>query len=154
MSDAVHELSVTRLIAAPRQTVYRAWVERLAEWWAPKPWTTQVVAQELRPGGRSALLMRGPAGEESGGEGVFLEVVPEERIVFTNAFRAGWVPQQPFMTGLFSFADEEGGTRYTAAARHWSDEAMEQHRAMGFEQGWGIVAAQLAAIAEEMAALR
>ena len=35
------------------------------------------------------------------------------------------------MLGLFEFADEAGGTRYTGRARHWSAEAMEQHRMLG-----------------------
>ena len=79
---------------------------------------------------------------------MLLEVVPERRIVFTNALRAGWVPQAPFIVGLFTFAEEEGKTRYTAAARHWDVATMQQHEAMGFEQGWGQCADQLAEIAE------
>ena len=58
MSDAQYELSVTRLIAAPRDMVWRAWTERLEEWWAPRPWTTTLIEQDLRPGGRSALPRR------------------------------------------------------------------------------------------------
>jgi uncharacterized protein YndB with AHSA1/START domain len=52
------------------------------------------------------------------------------------------------MVGTFAMANEGGATRYTASARHWSAEACEQHRAMGFEQGWSVVADQLAALAE------
>lgn len=144
----LYELSVTRLIQTPRADVYRVWTERLTEWWCPKPWTTEVVEQNLRPGGRSALVMRGPNGEVSDMEGVVLEVVPNERIVFTNAFTAGWVPQAPFMVGLFTFADEDGGTRYTATARHWDAETMRKHEEMGFHPGWDIVAGQLAALCE------
>ena len=81
-------------------------------------------------------------------EGVFLEVVPNESIVFTNAFTAGWIPQTPFMVGFFTFAPEGQGTRYRAGARHWDDAAQKQHEAMGFIQGWTVVAGQLAAIAE------
>lgn len=147
MTD-LHELSITRLINAPRAHVYDVWMERLTEWWAPKPWTTEIVEQDWRPGGRSALIMRGPNGEKSDMEGVVLEVVPNERIVFTNAFTAGWVPQAPFMVGLFTFADEGSATRYTAAARHWDAETMARHEAMGFHPGWDEVAGQLAALCE------
>ncbi len=142
------ELSVTRLIDATPATVWRVWTERLAEWWAPRPWTTRIVAHDLRPGGRSALAMSGPDGEMEPMEGVFLEVVPERSIVFTNAFTAGWIPQAPFMLGFFRFEAEGGGTRYTAGARHWDEAAMKQHEAMGFRDGWAIVAAQFAALAE------
>jgi len=147
-----YELAIMRIIDAPREIVWRAWTERTEDWFAPKPWTTKIVEHDMRPGGRSALEMTGPNGETSGGDGVFLEVVPNERIVFTDAFRTGWIPQGPFMVGFFLFEDAgDGKTRYTAGARHWTQEAMQQHQEMGFEQGWGQVADQLAAIAEEMA---
>ena len=148
MTEGGFELAVERFIAAAPGAVYGAWTGRLAEWWAPKPWRTEVLALELRPGGRFAMQMTGPEGEGSPIEGVVLEVVPEQRIVFSNAFTARWVPQRPFMVGLFSFAADGIGTRYRAAARHWDVETMEQHQRMGFEQGWTQVAAQLAALAE------
>lgn len=155
MSDtAIHELSVTRLIDAPRDAVWRAWTERLTEWWCPKPWTTEIIEHDMRPGGRSALVMRGPNGEESAMEGVFLEVIPAEKVVFTNAFTAGWVPQAPFMVGIMTFADEDGKTRYTGSARHWDEATLRQHEAMGFADGWGVVAEQLEAVAKEIASGR
>ena len=146
--SAEHELSVTRLIDAPVDLVWRIATERLTEWWCPKPWTTEIVEQDWRPGGRSAMIMRGPDGEEHPMEGVFLEVTPGRRFVFTDAFKAGWIPQTAFMLGYFEFADEGGKTRYTAGARHWTAEARAQHEAMGFVEGWGKVAEQLAALAE------
>lgn len=148
MSGAPYELSVTRLIDAPVALVWQIATEQLAEWWCPKPWTTEIVEQDWRPGGRSAVIMRGPGGEEHAMEGVFLEVVPGKRFVFTDAFKAGWIPQTAFMVGWFEFADEGGKTRYTAGARHWTEEALKQHEAMGFIEGWGKVAEQLAELAE------
>jgi len=146
-----YELTVTRHIAAPRAVVWRAFTERMADWWAPKPWTTEIVVRDMRPGGRSAMVMRGPNGEESPMEGVFLEVKPAELVVFTDAFAAGWMPQGPFFVGLMAFEDDGNGTLYTARARHWTEESYQGHKAMGFEQGWGVVADQLAAVAEGMA---
>ncbi|WP_423828179.1 SRPBCC domain-containing protein [Sphingomonas oleivorans] len=49
-------------------------------------------------------------------EGVFLEIVPNEKIVFTNAFSAGWISQDPFMVAIVTFEPEGAGTRYTASA--------------------------------------
>ena len=152
MPQAEFELAVERLIGAPPEVVFRVWTTRLAEWWAPKPWTTRVIENDPRPGGRSAMVMSGPDGASSPMEGVFLEVVPNRRIVFTNAFSAGWVPQKPFMVGVFDFTPEGGGTHYRAASRHWDAATQQQHEAMGFQQGWGAVAAQLAALAEAEAA--
>lgn len=146
-------LSVTRLIDAPVETSWTIATTRMEEYFCPRPWRAEVVEQDWRAGGRSSLIMHGPDGERMPQEGVFLEVTPPTassggRFVFTDAFAAGWKPQGPFMVGTMEFAPEDGKTRYTGTARHWTREACEQHRAMGFEQGWGIVAAQLAELAE------
>lgn len=148
MPDENLELSVTRLIAAPVATVWTIATERLAEWWCPRPWTVEIIEQDWRAGGRSAMVMRGPNGEAMPQEGVFLEVTPGVRFVFTDALTADWRPQNPFIVGIMEFAEEGGKTRYTATARHWTAEACDRHKAMGFEQGWTAVAEQLAALAE------
>jgi uncharacterized protein YndB with AHSA1/START domain len=148
MTDETFELSVTRLIDAPVGTVWRIATERVGEWWCPKPWTVEIIEQDWRAGGRSAMVMHGPNGEEMPQEGVFLEVTPGRRFVFTDAFKTGWCPQGPFMVGIMEFADEGGKTRYSGKARHWTREAFDQHKAMGFEQGWAVVAGQLATLAE------
>ena len=155
MSNENHELSITRFIDAPPATVYRVYTERTAEWWAPKPWKSGVVAQELRSGGRSSIDMEGPNGEKHPGEGVYLEVVPNEKIVFTNAFTSGWQPKTGMdsdcdfgMVAIMTFEPEGSGTRYTARVRHWNEEAKKAHEAMGFQDGWTMVAGQLAELAE------
>lgn len=143
-----HELSISRHIAAPPETVWTVWTERTAEWFCPQPWRADIVEQNLVPGGRSAIVMHGPDGERNALEGVFLEVVRNRKIVSTDAFSAGWQPQGPFMVSITRFEPEDGGTRYTATARHWTEAACKQHEDMGFVKGWGAVADQLAAIAE------
>lgn len=145
-----HDLSITRLIDAPVDAVWRAWTEHLAEWFCPRPWTVEVLAMELVPGGRSAMVMRGPAGEENALEGVYLEVVPQRRIVSTDAFAAGWAPQGPFMVRIDEFAEEDGKTRFTATARHWSAETKASHAAMGFEPGWNASIDQLEDVAKRL----
>ncbi len=142
------ELSVTRYIDAPPETVYRVWTERATEWFAPKPYTTPVVDYDLRPGGRANITMRSPEGEDMPMQGVVLEVVPNKRIVTTDAFREGWKPQDAFMVAITTFEPEGKGTRYTAAVRHWDEAALKRHEEMGFHEGWGQVAGQLAELAE------
>ena len=144
-------LTVARLIDAPVAKVWRTAIDRLPEWWCPKPWRVEIIEQDWRAGGRSAMIMHGPDGEAYRQEGVFLEVVANARFVFTDAFAAGWIPQGPFMVGTIAFADEGGRTRYTGTARHWTREACERHREMGFAAGWGNVADQLAELAERAA---
>ena len=153
MSQAEFESSITHFIDAPREAVWRAFTDHMEEWWCPKPWTTRIIERDLRAGGASVLEMRGPNGEgaDCPMAGIHLEVVPAERVVFTDAFAPGWVPQTAFMVGIMTFADEGSGTRYTGTARHWTEEARQQHEAMGFTEGWGKVAEQLEEVARRIA---
>lgn len=152
MSGAEHELSVTAHVAAPRDLCWRVWTERKPDWFCPRPWRAEVIEEDMRAGGRSAVRMFGPDGEDSGPmEGVFLEVVPGERVVTTDAYSVGWLPQAPFITAIWSFADEGEGTRFTATARHWDAEAKQRHLDMGFHPGWDEMIAQFKALAESVA---
>ena len=147
------ELVLTRLIDAPRDKLFRAWTDPalLKQWFAPLPYTTPVAELDVRPGGSNLIVMRGPDGKDMPNRGVYLEVVPNERLVFTDAFSKAWEPSaKPFMTVILTFEDEGGKTRYTARVRHWTVADREAHEKMGFHQGWGICADQLAALAAKL----
>ena len=146
--EAGHPLSVTRYIDAPPATVWDVMTNRLTEWWCPKPWHTEIIAQDWRAGGRSDVVMHGPDGERHPHSGVFLEVTPGVRFVSTDAVTADWMPAGPFMIGIWEITAEGSGTRYTATARHWTEDAMQRHKDMGFAEGWGVCADQLKAVAE------
>ncbi|MGK2909706.1 MAG: SRPBCC family protein [Sphingobium sp.] len=146
--NPAHELSVERHIAASPEKVWDVMTERLTEWWCPKPWTTEIVEMDRRPGGRSAMIMHGPEGEQHPQEGIYLAYEPGRRFAFTDALTADLMPSGPFMIGIFGIEAEGDGTRYSAKARHWTQEAMERHSEMGFEEGWGAVADQLKALCE------
>ena len=140
------DLVITRLIDAPREKLFKAWTEPelMKQWFAPKPWTTPVVETDVRPGGASLVVMRGPDGQESPNRGVYLEIVPNERIVVTDAYVKAWEPsEKPFMTLILTFENEGGKTRYTARARHWSVADRDAHEKMGFHTGWSQCADQL-----------
>jgi uncharacterized protein YndB with AHSA1/START domain len=148
------ELVLRRLLDAPRDKVWRCWSEPalVKEWFCPKPWTAARAEIDLRPGGASLIVMRSPQGEEFPNPGVYLEVVPMEKIVATDAYRRAWIPSdKPFMTAIITFADAPGGkTDYVARARHWSAEDRAAHEKMGFHDGWGQCAAQLEALARSI----
>ena len=92
--------------------------------------------------------MRGPDGQDMPNRGIYLEVVPNERLVFTDAFTEAWQPSaKPFMTVILTFEPQGAKTLYTARVRHWTVEDREAHEKMGFHQGWGICTDQLAALA-------
>jgi uncharacterized protein YndB with AHSA1/START domain len=111
----------------------------------PRPWTVASARLDVRPGGSNLVVMRSPDGTEFPNRGVYLEVVPNERLVFTDAYVEAWVPsEKPFMTGILSFEDLGGRTRYTARVRHWTSADREAHEKMGFHEGWGKATDQLA----------
>ncbi len=151
---AAHELSLTRIIDAPREKLFRCWTEAelMKEWFCPKPWRVSHAEIDLRAGGANLIVMNGPNGEEFPNRGVYLEVVQDEKLVFTDAYVSAWVPSaKPFMTVTITFEDLGGGrTRYTAICRHWTEEDKKTHEAMGFHEGWGICADQLAELAKRI----
>lgn len=157
MTTNDRELVLDRLIDAPRAKLWRCWTEPelLKQWFTPPPFTVPHAEMDVRAGGRSVVTMRGPDGKDMVIPGTYLEVVKNERLVFTDAYTGDWEPsQKPFMTAIITFADEAGHgsnqTRYIARARHWSVEDREAHEKMGFHTGWGIAADQLAALAKKL----
>ena len=147
------ELVLTRLIDAPRESLYRAWTEPalLKQWFAPMPWTTSHAELDVRPGGAATVTMRSPDGNDMPCPGVYLEVVPNRRLVFTDAYTSAWQPsQKPFMTVILTFEDEGGKTRYTARVRHWTVADRETHEKMGFHAGWAQCADQLTALVAKL----
>jgi len=149
MTQESNELVLDRLLDAPRDKVFRCWTdpELIKQWFAPKPYTTPTAQIDLRVGGSNMIVMKSPEGQEMPNAGTYLEIVPNEKIVFTDAYTGDWQPgSKPFMTVVLTFADEGGKTRYIARCRHWSKEDRDTHEKMGFHQGWGICADQLEAL--------
>jgi uncharacterized protein YndB with AHSA1/START domain len=140
------ELALTRIINAPRERVFKAWTDPglLKQWFAPLPYTTPVAELDVRPGGANLIVMRDPDGNDFPNRGVYLDVIENERLVFTDAYTKAWEPSdKPFMTVILTFEDEGGKTKYTARVCHWTTADRETHEKMGFYQGWGQCADQL-----------
>ena len=135
----IRELSLTRYIDAPPETVWDVMVNRQEEWWCPVPWRAKIDLQDRRAGGRCEMTFYGPDGEVMPQNGIYLAFDEGRRFVTTDAAvldqDGDFAPDGPMMIGFWEIAPEGSGTRYTARARHWTDEAYEQHKAMGFEAG-------------------
>lgn len=147
------ELVLSRLLDAPREKLFRCWteVELLKQWFVPKPWTCPRIEIDLRPGGSTLFVMADPDGNEFPNRGVYLEIVLNEKIVFTDAYTHAWTPsEKPFFTGVITFADEGGRTRYVARALHWTIADRQTHEKMGFYEGWGQCATQLEELARTL----
>jgi uncharacterized protein YndB with AHSA1/START domain len=153
-SSSNRELVLSRILNAPREKVYRAWTEPnlLTQWFTPPPYTTPRAELDVRVGGANLVVMRSPEGDEFPNRGVYLEVVPSERLVITDAYTRAWEPsEKPFMTVILTFADAgEGKTQYTARALHWTAADREAHEKMGFHEGWGQATNQLEALAQRI----
>ena len=146
------DLVISRLVRAPRAALWRAWTEPdlLKQWWCPKPWTTEVRAFDLRPGGSFHTFMQGPDGGTSDNPGCFLDVQPQSRIVFTSQLVGGWRPHTPWMafTAIVTLADEGEGTRYVATVMHPDKATSDRHEELGFFDGWNTCISQLEAFAQ------
>lgn len=153
-SPESQDLVISRLLKAPRAKVWRAWSDPklLKEWWCPKPWTTEVLAFDMRPGGAFHTLMKGPDGGVSDNPGCFLEIVPMEKIVSTSALVAGYRPNKPWlsMTAVITMEDEGDGTRYTARVMHPDEATRKQHEELGFHEGWNTCITQLEEFASQL----
>jgi uncharacterized protein YndB with AHSA1/START domain len=148
------ELVLTRLIDVPREKLWRCWTEPklMLQWFTPAPWKTIHAETDVRPGGSSSIVMQGPDGTEMPNRGVYLEVIENEKLVFTDAYTSAWQPSEnPFFTGILTFEDAGNGqTRYTARAVHWTKENREAHEKMGFHEGWGAATDQMTALARTL----
>ena len=155
LPDHANDLVLDRVLDAPADKLFRCWTDPalLPKWFVPAPWSVASVEVDPRPGGRSLVVMRSPEGMEIPNDGVYLEVIPNRRLVFTNAYTPGWVPaDKPFMTAIVNFEPEGDGskTRYTAIARHWNEQDRKAHEDMGFYVGWGICVDQLERLARTL----
>ena len=150
---ALPDLAMERFVGASPAAVFRAWTDpaQVAAWWGPHGFANHLCAVDAVPGGHYTIHMKGPEGQEFPSQGVFLEVVPNKKLVFTDAYTRAWEPSaKPFMTATVTFEDQGGRTKYTARALHWSVEDMKTHEKMGFHEGWNLCADQLEKLAKSL----
>jgi uncharacterized protein YndB with AHSA1/START domain len=155
------EFVISRVFAAPRDLVWRAFTEpeRMKQWWGPKGFTVIASKMDFRPGGTYHYGLKAPDGTTMWGKFVFREIVPGERIVVVTSFsdEAGGTTRHPLqpswpleMYSVFTFEDEPG--RKTRLTVRWSphnateeeQETFDTNHA-GMQQGWTGTLDQLAA---------
>ena len=144
------DLVLEKILDVSPEQAFKAWTTPalVEQFFAPKPWQTSNVKIDLRPGGKFATTMKGPEGQEFSGEGCYLEIEPNRKLVWTDALGADYRPNSTaFFTGILTFEPHGNNQcKYTAIALHKDEATRKQHAEMGFETGWGIVADQLVSL--------
>src|SRR5690606_332630 len=144
--DPKTDLHLTRTLAVPRRLVWECWTspQHIPHFFVPRPHKVTACDIDLRVGGRFNTTFE-VEGNAMDNHGVWLELIENEKLVFTDAYTEGWKPApDPFMTAILLLADApDGGTTYTAIARHRTPETRKAHEEMGFYDGWGTVVTQL-----------
>jgi uncharacterized protein YndB with AHSA1/START domain len=161
--DPKLDLVLERIVDVPRELVWAAWTkpEHIKKWFTPAPWTTVACEIDLRPGGLFSTVMRSPEGQDYPNVGCYLEVLPNERLIWTDAFGPGFRPAirgahevtcglPSFFTAVITLETHGKGTKYTALAIHRDEETRRKHEEMGFHDGWGKALDQLVALVKKL----
>ncbi|NJD36229.1 MAG: polyketide cyclase [Betaproteobacteria bacterium] len=154
-ADPDLDLVFERVVDIPPHLIWAAWTteEHIKHWFTPAPWRTIGCTIDLRPGGLFHTVMVSPEGQEFPNSGCYLEIVPNEKLVWTNALQPGYRPARPpanasvefSFSAVISLEAQGAGTRYSALVIHADADACARHKAMGFHKGWGIALDQLVA---------
>ncbi len=162
--DPKLDLVLERVVDVPRELVWAAWTtpEHLKKWFTPAPWTTVDCEMDLRPSGIFRTVMRSPEGQEFSNAGCYLEIIKNEKLVWTTALAPGYRPSnrhletvshecaELFFTAIILLEPHENGTKYIVLALHGDENSRNKHDDMGFHDGWGKALDQLVAVAKQM----
>lgn len=161
--DPALDLVLERIVDLPRERIWTAWTtpEHLKKWFTPAPWKTVDCEIDLRPGGMLRTVMQSPEGQQFPSAGCFLEIVPNERLVWTSALEPGYRPakrtatpghecDELIFTASITLEAQGNGTKYTACVMHDDAQSCKKHAAMGFHEGWGKAFDQLVEVVRAM----
>jgi uncharacterized protein YndB with AHSA1/START domain len=142
------EIVMTRRFDGPRRLVFDAWTkpELLTRWYGAHGWNLTVCEIDLRVGGRYRFVWRGPDGTDMGAGGVYREILPPHRLVYTEEFDDHWYPGESLVAHVL--AEHRGVTTLTSTLRFPSKEVrdsvirspMERGVADGYERLDGVLA--------------
>ncbi len=146
------DLVLEREVDVKPELVWEAWTQpkHIVHWFTPVPWKTIEARIDLKPGGEFFTVMQSPEGQKFPNVGCFLEIVPNRKLVWTDALSPGFrpVPKPESGAGMLFTATlllepTAKGTKYIAIAKHSNETDRNNHEKMGFTSGWGTVLDQL-----------
>jgi uncharacterized protein YndB with AHSA1/START domain len=156
--SAEGEIVITRIFDAPRKLVWKAWTEpeHFMRWWGPKNFTSPVCKIDFRVNGTYLWCMRGPDGKEYWTTGVYRDIVPIERIVYSDSFadeKGNVVPASVYglpgedwpLETLVTVTFEERGGKTTMTLRHVGIPAgvLSEQTGAGWNESFDKLAASL-----------
>jgi uncharacterized protein YndB with AHSA1/START domain len=131
-------VTLTRIFDAPRALVWKAWTDpkMMAQWFGPRGFTNPVCELDVRVGGSLRIVMRGPDGNDYPMKGVFRQVVPLERLVFSNI--ATDKDGNHLLEGETTviFAENDGKTAFTLTTYAAGLVPIASEMLAGMEAGW------------------
>ncbi len=154
--DPINQIVVSRIFEAPLELLWKAWTEpeHFMKWYGPKNFTTPSCEIDLKVGGRHLWSMKSPDGRQMYYTGIYKEIVPMERIVYTDSLSdAEGNVMPPSAMGMpegspesmdvtVTFAHEDGKTTVTVS--HVGHGEGADYAAMGWEQAFDKLTAVLA----------
>jgi uncharacterized protein YndB with AHSA1/START domain len=131
------EILIVREFDAPKEAVYRVWTEPeyVRQWWHANRGTMKVCDIDLRPGGKWRYAMDTPDGFEVAFHGTYREVVPNERLVSTEAFEGVPEPDENASVNTVTFTEVDGRTTVEILVQCASKEVRDAIIASGMEDG-------------------
>jgi uncharacterized protein YndB with AHSA1/START domain len=143
---AGEEMVLTRVLAAPRTLVFKAWTdpEQLAEWWGPHGFTAPRCEVDARPGGALRIDMRGPDGVTFPMVATFTELVEPERLSFTATVPDEDGVSQIETRTIVTFEEQGGKTTLTVRSRVVKATKAGETYVEGMQVGWSQTIERLA----------
>jgi uncharacterized protein YndB with AHSA1/START domain len=129
------EIVITRTFNAPRRLVFEAWTkpEHVQRWYGLRTLTLKVCEIDLRVGGKWRYVMHAPDGNDYGFSGEYLEVVPHERLVYSEEYEALPLGHDYLVTTTFD--EQNGKTTLSSRMLYKTQEDRDGHVASGMEPG-------------------
>jgi uncharacterized protein YndB with AHSA1/START domain len=142
---------LTRVFNAPRRLVFEAHTkpEHVSRWWGLRGHTMSVCEMDFRPGGAWRFVLRSPDGREDPFKGVYREIVPPERLVYTFIYDVPGIRDHEAVETL-TFEEHDGRTTLTNTMVHKTVEARDGHLQAGMEAGAAETLDRLAELVQMM----
>ncbi|MDI1288199.1 MAG: SRPBCC domain-containing protein [Reyranella sp.] len=126
-------LALKRRLKAPPEKVYEAWTvpEKMIRWWGATDPASRTAKADVRVGGRFHVGFRGDNGDQHDVSGIYREVVPAEKLVFSWAWKS--TPERESQVTVHLKADGDGTILTLTHEQFFDEKARDDHR-----RGWSL----------------